>query len=521
VYIVAFSPDGRLLATASLDGTVRLWNVATRQQIRVLSGHTGSVWSLAFNPQGTLLASGGSQDDNTIRLWNVATGQQVGVLNGHTDGVLSVAFSPDGKTLASGGGDRTVRLWNAATSQPDGEPLKGPNGEGHTDGVWIVAFSPDGKTLASGSLDDTIRLWDLTNRTSRGTPLTSYPSAVYGLAFSPDGKTLASGGSDKLIVLWNVRTGYGDGERLERHLAGHSDTVWSVAFSPDGKTLASGGADKTIRLWNVATGRQLHVLGPGDPTGGRPGHDEAVHCVAFSPDGTMLASSSDDKTIRLWNVATGQQLRVLGPGDRSGGRPGHTDAVLSVAFSPKNGRLLASASEDGTLRLWNTTGQLIWSSVPIRGAVLSVAFRRDGTLLASGGTDAIHVWHVQAERLSEDPKAKIVIAPTYSVAFSPDGALLASDSADYMMRIWIVGTGLPMGLPLEVNTAWHSLAFSPDGTLLALVDADEVLLLDVSRSSWERQACRIANRNLTPDEWTQWISDPRLPYQQYGHPCSP
>ena len=286
---VAFSPDGKLLASGSWDTTIGLWNVETGREIRVLTGHTRGVESVAFSPDGKLLASGSW--DNTIGLWNVETGREIGVLTGHTARVNSVAFSPDGRLLASGSDDKTIRLWNVETGTGIGVLSKR-----HTRTVYSVAFSPDGRLLASGYDDHTIRLWNVeTGKEIR--VLAGHTARICTVAFSPDGKLLASGSDDKTIRLWNVETG-----REIRVLTGHTARVNSVAFSPDGRLLASGSYDydNTIRLWNVETGREIRVLA---------GHTRTVYSVAFSPDGRLLASGSADETIRLWRpveIVTGE-----------------------------------------------------------------------------------------------------------------------------------------------------------------------------------------------------------------------
>jgi serine/threonine protein kinase len=277
---LAISPDGKTLASGSFDNTIKLWNLATGEQIRTLTGHSKSLESVVISPDGKTLAS--SSRDNTIKLWNLATGEQIRTLIGHSNEVLSVAISPDGKTLASGSRDNTIKLWNLAT----GEQIRTLTGD--SESVNSVAISPNGKTLVSGSFDsdsfDTIKLWNLATGEQIRT-LTSNSRLVYSVAISPDGKTLASGSFDN-IQLWNLATG----EQI-RTLTGHSESVYSVAISPNGKTLASGSGDKTIKLWNLATGEEIRTL---------TGHSSLVLSVAISPDGKTLVSGSSDKTIKIW-----------------------------------------------------------------------------------------------------------------------------------------------------------------------------------------------------------------------------
>jgi serine/threonine protein kinase/sugar lactone lactonase YvrE len=274
---VAFSPDGRWLASGSWDNTIKLWDVASGQNIRTLTDHTYFVTSVAFSPDGRWLASGSS--DQTIKLWDVASGQSLRTLTGHASSVLEVAFSPDGRWLASGNYDKTVKLWDVAT----GREVRTLTG--HTREVTNVVFSPDGRWLASGSDDITIKLWDVATGQNIRT-VTGHTSEVNSVAFSPDGRWLASGSSDTTIKLWDVASG-----QNIRTLTDHTSIVNDVAFSPDGRWLASGSWDHSIKLWNVASGQNVRTL---------TGHTRAVTSVAFSPDGRWLASGSLDKTIQLW-----------------------------------------------------------------------------------------------------------------------------------------------------------------------------------------------------------------------------
>jgi len=294
VLSVAFSRDGKTLAGGDNDGTVQLWDVATRQPIGLPLSNTGAVDWLAFSPDGKTLAAGNA--DGTVRLWDVATPSPTSssLINDHTS-VIWVAFSSDGKTLATGNADGTARLWDVATRQLIGAPFTVEAGQ-----VDSMALSPDGKTLATGSADGKVRLWDMTTRRQLqlAHPPIGQAGPINSVAFSPDGKILASGSRDDTVQLWNMAIRQPIGLPV---INGQAGGIASVAFSPDGKTLAAGADDDRVRLWNVITRQQI----------GAPftGHGGSVTSVAFSPDGKTLATGSYDLTVRLWNVATpGQNL---------------------------------------------------------------------------------------------------------------------------------------------------------------------------------------------------------------------
>ncbi|MBD2479662.1 WD40 repeat domain-containing protein [Anabaena sp. FACHB-83] len=400
---VSFSPDGKTLASGSADNTIKLWNLATGEEIRTLSGHSNLVLSVSFSPDGKTLASGST--DKTIKLWNLATGEEIRTLTGHSGTVWSVSFSPDGKTLASGSDDNTIKLWNLAT----GKEIRTLSG--HSNLVYSVSFSADGKTLASGSGDNTIKLWNLATGKEIRT-LTGHSNFVLSVSFSPDGKTLASGSADNTIKLWNLATG-----KEIRTLSGHSNSVSSVSLSADGKTLASGSFDNTIKLWNLATGEEIRTLS---------GHSNSVFSVSFSPDGKTLASGSGDNTIKLWNLATGEEIRTLS---------GHSNSVFSVSFSA-DGKTLASGSGDNTIKLWNlATGEEIRTLTGHSNSVSSVSLSADGKTLASGSYDkTIKLWN-----LATGEEIRTLTGHSNSVSsvsLSADGKTLASGSFDYTVKLW-------------------------------------------------------------------------------------
>ncbi|ROQ99666.1 WD40 repeat protein [Streptomyces sp. 2132.2] len=443
---VAFSPDGHTLAAGSTDASVLLWDTRMPgEKPRSLTGHGDAVASVAFSPDGGTLATGST--DKTVRLWDVHSGAWRKTLSGHTEAVGAVAFSPDGSKIATGSWDNTARLWDVKAGTPRAKLTD------HTGTVLSVAFSPDGRTLATGSDDNTAMVWNVADGKLRAT-LPDHTDAVQSVAFGPDNRTLATGSADNTVRLWDVPTAMS-----RATLTGHTDTVQSVAFSPDGHTLATGSKDTTLRLWDVATGRKHAPLS---------GHTQGVRAVAFSSGKGILASGGDDHTVLLWDVAKSKVLHVL---------KGHTGTVNAVAFSP-DGSTLATGSDDTTVRLWDvaTGGEM---RPPLRGhddVVNSVAFSPDGRTLVTGGRDAkVLLWDVAAREVRDEFVDTDEMSVT-SMAFSPNGDTLAVAGTDSIVRLWDVHTHAISKLTGHDGPV-YSVAFRPKGDILATGSDDSTVLL--------------------------------------------
>jgi WD40 repeat protein len=476
VHALAFAPDGTSLAVADLRGEVVLWGVATGKMLRRHKGHEGGAWAVAFAPCGKVLASGGK--DGLIRLWDVATGQELRQLKGHAGAVYALAFTPSGTALASGGADKTIRLWAPAT----GKEIR--RWRASAVAVRSVAFAPGGKTLASaGGWDHALRLWDpATGKLVQ--PVVGHTGLVDYLRFAPDRRTLVSRGWDRRVLAWDLATG------RERRLFGGppppAGSLWSAAaLSPDNKVLAladwveGGKPDPVIRLWDTATGKELRALAA------RPGW---VKALAFSPDGRWLASGGRDGVCSLWEVATGKELRRL---------KGHPAGVRALAFAP-DGRRLASAEYEGAIRLWEVaTGKTLFQSRASQTRSPPV-FSPSGKLLAAHGEGVIHVWDSSTGR--EVRRLALTEASfNLSLAFSPTGRFLAADEIVSSRRgrdeeevsgihVWELASGQEVYRSQELgNWAW-SLAFAPDGRTLAAGGSDSTILL------WDLTGRREGNR---------------------------
>ncbi|MFF4402469.1 helix-turn-helix domain-containing protein [Streptomyces sp. NPDC001480] len=447
---VAFSPDGHSLATARDDGATRLWDIRTGRLQRGLAADSeaadtaamGVAW-LAFSPDSRTLAT--ACDNGTLRLWDTRTGRLQQRLAKHVHGVHSLAFSPDGHTLATGGNDGAAQLWDARTGHLRRRLA------GQTRVVRSLAFSPDGRTLAGGD-DGTIRLWDTRTGHLRRRLDADFAAAgskgasgVASVAFGSDGHTLATGGDDGTLRLWDTRTG-----RLQRSLAGHVHGVRSLAYSPNGDTLASGDDDGTVRLWDTTAGQPRPVLV------GRPLKADSM---AFSPDGRSLATANlGVKAVQVWAMATRRRPISLAE---------HTRETDSMTFSPDSRTLATANSYKSGAELWNTSTGRLRRTLARTASVKAMGFSPDGHTLATASTDAgLQLWNAANGRLRSNLPAKAGREIT-SIGFSPDGRTLAAGSDDGTVQSWDAGTGRNRGNLARHDSEVTLVVFSPDGRTLA------------------------------------------------------
>jgi WD40 repeat protein len=457
VFSVSYSPDGRRLASASWDGTIKVWDVQSGVETATLRGHTQWVTAVCFSPDGKRLAS--ASYDQTVKLWDSHSGALIATLSGHTKWVQSVAYSPDGARLASASADRTVKVWDAR----GGAELA--TLRGHALPVPSVAYSPDGTRLASASNDGTVKVWDARTGAEIAT-LRGHTQPVLAVSYSPDSTRLASASWDETVRLWDARSG----AELAA-LRGHTHYVSAVSYSPDGTRLASASWDHTVKLWDSHSGAEIATL---------PGHTSWVSSVKYSPDGSRLASAAYDSTVKLWNVPSGATTTTL---------RGHRELVLAVRYS-RDGTRLASASWDATVRLWDaqTAGQV----ATLRGhtqKVTSICYSPDGTRLASASADkTVKLWDAHSGALVATLHGHAL--PVLAVAYSPDGTRLASASADKTVKLWDTQSGAELATLRGHALPVESVCYSPDGTRLATASGDKTVKLWDAQSGAESATLR-------------------------------
>ncbi|MGB3510123.1 MAG: WD40 repeat domain-containing protein [Microcoleaceae cyanobacterium] len=468
---VQFSPDGGAIATASLNETVRLWTLEG-DLLQTFSGHQAPVWDVAFSPDGKTIASASA--DKSVKLWN-RDGDLLQTLEAHQAAVASVAFSPDSKTIASTSLDNTIKLWTRQGK--DGIYRLSNTLTAHEAGVLDVTYS-HGNTLASVSEDNTVKLW-----TRDGTLLQTFQhhnNEVTSVALSQDGKMIASGSEDKTIKLYTT-----DG-RLLRVFAGHDGGVEQITFSPDGQTIASVSKDGTVRLWQTTSPLMTKFYG----------HEGRVWDIEFSPDSQQVASTGADQTVKLW-TRDGTNLTTF---------EDHNSNVPDVMFSP-DGQTIASAAADGAIALWQLDGTELQRLEEATSMVMSVAFSPigaslplgDSQLLASGGDDnLIRLWQFNpAKRKFLFLRSwKAHEARVWKVEFSPDSEMIVSTSANGIVKLWQPDGTLLNTLAGHSNAVWDA-SISPDGQMVASASWDGTVKL------WHRDGTLL--RTLTADNVVGFI----------------
>ena len=482
IYNVAFAPDGERIATASADGTVKLWERSGKLR-QTLQGERQRASSVAFSPDGNVLAVAGW--NGTIELWNAAGEKQIALQSGN-DRALSVAFSPDGRLLAATGSNGAIALWDARGARVR-------SWAGHDKPATSIRFSPDGNTIATAGTDRTVRLWSPDGELLQ--TLEGHETDITGVAFHPNEPWLASAGADGTARLWSL-----DGTLLQT-IEAHNGWTFGVAFSPDGRAIATAGADSTVKLWSLG-GTLLHTFG---------GHRDWVSGVAFDPQGILLASASRDATVKLWRWQLEPHLFFSAWED---GRP-----LTEVAIAP-DGKRTATADEDGNIYLWNENGVLERKIETLDRLTVALHFSRDGRQLLSVGTKGIVAFHdLEADNsagnnadnnagnnLENDgsagenstgsaPNEEPISEKTILAAhLRPDGKEIALAGRDGKVRL--VDRAGRLQQEIEAHTeAVTSVRYAPDGSWFATAGHDSTVKL------WSRDGTLLQ----TLEGHTDWV----------------
>jgi WD40 repeat protein len=421
----SFSSDGTRIVTSSDDGTARVWDAATGQEILALHGRVGWLNSASFSPDGARIVTA---SDRTARVWDATTGQGIVAMRGHEDRVWSASFSPDGVHVVTASNDRTARLWDATTGR-EIVALRG-----HEGSVNSASFSHDMARILTASDDRTARVWNATTGQEM-LALRGHEDWVYSASFSPNAARIVTASSDRTARLWDAVAG---GEIIA--LRGHEGSVWSAFFSPDGVRVITSSGDRTARLWDATTGRAIMAL---------RGHEDWVRSASFSTDGARVVTASGDRTARLWDAEVGEEIV---------GRHSHEDRINCVALSADGMRVVTS-SDDRTVRVWDaTTGQEILALHDQWGRVRSASFSRDGARIVTASDGTARVWDAATGR-------KILALPRWanSATFSPDGARILTTSEDGTARVWDAATGQEILALRDYGGKVLSASFSLDG----------------------------------------------------------
>ncbi|GLV59794.1 hypothetical protein KDH_66180 [Dictyobacter sp. S3.2.2.5] len=442
VQSAVWSPDGKHIASGGFDGTLQVWDAVTGHLLLNYKGHNSYIEGIAWSPDGRRIAS--ASGDHTVQICDTSDGHLQLTYKGHTDIVAGVAWSPDSKHIASAGYDNTVQVWDASS----GSPLRVYHG--HHSTVNKSIWSPDGKRIASASNDGTVRIWDANSGNLQLT-YQRHTNAIYSVAWSPDGKRIVSASHDETVQMWNTNSG-----SLLLTYQGHTGAVCSVDWSPDGKRIASGGYDKTVQMWNASSSNSLLLLT-------YRGHANAVYSVAWSPDSKRIASGGADKTVQMWDASNGHLLLTY---------THHTDMIESITWSP-DGKHIASGDGSGSAQVWDaSSGHLSFSHTNPDVVIWSVAWSPDGTRIASACGKTVEVRSASSGKLLLTYKGHTVTVG--SVAWSPDSKYIASGGDEATVHVWDATSGnrllICRGYTSFVGSVTYLVAtitWSPDGKKIA------------------------------------------------------
>lgn len=444
VHSASFSPNGLQVVTASWDGTACLWDAATGRKIRTFDSHSGRLSKASFSADGRFVVTAGS--DGVARVWNATTASIIKNLAGYSAYLEDAEFSPDGRRILTASDDSAARVWDLSTGQVIA------NLQGHSSYISTAAFSPDGQRVVTASDDKTARVWNTAAAAEVVAKLTGHSDKVYAAVFSPDGQSVVTGSSDQTACVWNAATG-----ELQVLAKGNGE-VNSVDFSTDGRVV-TGSSDNLAQVRSAATLEVLTQLA---------GHSAAVNVAVFSPDGLRVATGSSDRTVRLWNSATGQEVAGLGLR--------HSGAVQGLSFA-RDGKRLVTAGDDHEARVWNaTTGKLLTKLIGHSGPVWSVAFSPDGLQVVTASDDGtIRLWNASDGKVTATLRSQS--GAVFSAVFSPDGKRLITGSFDKTARVWDAATGQVMAKLEGHSDSVLNSAFSPDGDRVVTAGADGTALI--------------------------------------------
>ncbi len=467
---VSFSPDSKLIAVGSADTNLKLYSI-NGKLIHTFTEHQNWLTSVSFSPDGKTIAS--ASRDKTIKLWHI-DGTLIKTWQAHQGWVNTIKFSPDGKRIISGGEDNLIKLW-----RNDGTLLKIFNG--HQERITQIKFSQDGKLIVSASGDKTVKFWD--NQGKLIYSFDDYPGQINSIAINSKNHLLAIAHSQEIEIL-TVDIKSLEKSRILQKIAHNGIHIQDINFSPDGEIIASATSDNSVRIWQIKKNYHLEdksiksiATNPQKSAkisfaaAGRdgkiylkrrdnsllktlPGHKYPITAVHFSPDGKLLASASNDKTIKLWNIENYRLINTF---------KGHQKSVESISFNP-NGKLLISGSADKTVKLWNLTGEIIQTFTGPQDTISSVTFSHNGKMIAAGSYDKqIYLWKLDGTLLNKFTEHKQAIS---SVQFSTDNKTLASASWDNYIKLWNITNDESFKTLTGHTTGVTSLSFNQDNKLL-------------------------------------------------------